>query len=136
MLKLVDVYSEPRAALLLWQLLCEREPQMNISHKVMPTWEQHCDFVRSRPYQAWYLIEEIVDGFVGAVYLTHNSEIGIFMLKSAKGKGYGKVALKELMWKHRSSRYLANIAPSNDGSISFFEKQGFRHIQNTYELVM
>jgi len=145
---LVDVYSAPEAARVLYDLLAEREPQTNISHKAMPTWDEHVRFVASKPYQAWYLLE-VDDGnnsrtappqIVGAIYLTKpaakaraGDEIGVFVFKAHRGKGYGKAAIKALMSQHGKRRYLANIAPGNAASIKLFDALGFRHIQNTYE---
>ena len=40
----------------LYELLAERDPVANISHREMPTFDQHRKFVDSRPYKAWYLI--------------------------------------------------------------------------------
>lgn len=131
---LTDVYIEPTAKLVLWELLNNRDPIANISHKRMPTWEEHGAFVASRPYKAWYIIKH--EGkWSGAVYLTQNSEIGISLFKDKRGKGIGEEAISELMRLHPEKRYLANIAPHNINSINFFEQQGFKLIQRTYELM-
>lgn len=130
---LVDVYQEPTARLVLWELLCQRDPIANISHLKMPTYDEHCAFVASKPYKSWYLIAH--EGvWRGACYLTHANEIGIFLFKRERSKGFGEQAMAELMKLHPEKRYLANIAPYNINSINFFEKQGFKLIQRTYEL--
>ena len=140
-LTLIDVYSEPDAARVLYQLLGEREPYQSISHKATPTWEAHIKFVASRPYLGWYLIQ-VDDGngshtappeIVGAIYLTKQREVGLFVFKVRQGRGHGKSALAELRRLH-PGRLLANIAPGNEASTRFFGAQGFRHIQNTFEL--
>jgi RimJ/RimL family protein N-acetyltransferase len=139
MITLIDVYSAPEAARVLYDLLAEREPHQNISHKVMPTWEGHCKFVASKPYLAWYLIEINPSPTVtppvnvGAVYLTRQREVGLFIFKAQRSNGYGKQALAELRLKH-PGKLLANIAPENQRSQRFFQAQGFRHIQNTYTI--
>lgn len=131
---LIDVYSEPTARLVLWELLNNREPVQNISHRKMPTWNEHVAFVESKPYKCWYLI--IHDNkWSGACYLSKQDEIGIFLFKNKRSLGIGEAALAELMKLHPSHRYLANIAPYNINSINFFEKQGFKLIQRTYELL-
>src|SRR5882724_9540483 len=79
-MRLVDIYTDIHQALpLLWRLMEEREPHENISHKRMPTWREHEDFVCSVPYAAWYLICD--EEPVGGVYLTRQREIGIGVLK-------------------------------------------------------
>ena len=58
MLKLVPVKEERQAARLLYDWLQDRlgQPHINISHQLMPTWQQHLRFVHSHPYQVWVLI--------------------------------------------------------------------------------
>lgn len=132
-MKLADVYVSDAAPRVLYRLLEERTPEVNISHRAMPTWEQHCAFIASHPYDAWYLIETETGEPAGAIYLTQASEIGIFLLRAHQGHGYGKRAVQELMKLHPRERYLANINPANESSIAFFHELGFHHIQNTYE---
>ena len=130
-MNLVSVYVTDSARIL-YDLLREREPVVNISHIEMPTWQQHLAYIASEPYPAWYLIE--VDKFVGAVYLTDRNEIGVFVLKTHQGKGHGPKAVKLLMELHPRDRFIANINPGNERSIKAFTKLGFTHIQNTYAL--
>lgn len=136
-MKLVDVYSEPQAARILYDLLAEREPHQNISHERMPTWEQHCAFVASRPYQAWYLIlddsgtEEQPAQWIGAIYLTKRREIGLFVFKRLRGDGYGAMALKLLAAAHPGPM-LANVSPANELAAAFWQRHGFNLKQLTY----
>jgi RimJ/RimL family protein N-acetyltransferase len=139
-MKFVSVYDEPRAVELLYRLLSEREH--NVSHRRMPTMAAHRRFVISRPYRYWYLIEAD-ERYVGAIYLGHNNEIGIGILKEFQGNRYGQQACGLLITKHkplkgirsiRSKYFIANINPENETAIRMFQSLGFRHIQNTYEL--
>lgn len=119
--------------LFLYELLKERDPRVNISHKKMPSFAQHVKFVLSKPYTKWYvIIEDKKD--VGSVYLTKNNEIGIFIKKNIQGKGIGFKALKLLMEKNPRNKYLANVSPKNKKSILFFKNNRFSLIQYTYEL--
>lgn len=115
----------------LYDLLLERTPQQSISHKIMPTFNEHWDFVMSNPYKAWYLIAVGRDDIVGSIYLTHQNEIGIFLFKRFIGCGYAKTAVKQLMKKH-DGPFLANVNPENQPSRDFFERMGFKLIQVTY----
>jgi len=130
-MQLTDVYEHPYAFDILWNLMEERKPHESISHKRMPSWVEHVKFVRSRPYADWQLINE---GIVGAVYLTHQNEIGIGIFRSCQGRGFGTEAVGAMMAKHGPRRYLANINPQNAKSIALFERLGFRLCQQTYEL--
>lgn len=134
-MRLVSVYDVPRlvtAQTVLWDLLVTREPHVNISHKVMPTWQQHIAFIESKPYEAWYLID---DGyfFTGAIYLSRQREVGLFLLPEHRGEGLGKAALAELRKLH-PGRLLANASVRNLDSIAFFHKQGFTLLSVTMEL--
>lgn len=112
-----------------------REPNSNISHKDLPTWEEHVDFVRSQPYTAWYLINANC-GAVGATYLTKADEIGIWVMPEWRGKKVGQTAVNQLMRTHPRPRYLANINTANIESRRFFTKCfGAATIQLTMEII-
>ena len=115
----------------LFDLLKQREGIVNISHKSLPTWEEHVEFIKNNTYQSWDIIW--VDNVrIGNIYLTDRDEIGIFLDKESQSNGYGSIAINEFMKKNGKKRYLANINPTNYKSIQFFGKHGFIHIQNTY----
>jgi RimJ/RimL family protein N-acetyltransferase len=117
----------------LYNQLKERDSTINISHKKMPTYSEHSKFVLSNSYTKWYIIMN-KNKKIGNTYLTKTNEIGIFILKSNKNKGIGKIVLEKIIKMNPRSRYLANVNPKNKRSIDFFKKNGFRLIQYTYEL--
>ena len=133
MINLVSVYREKHAITILYDLLKERTPEQSISHRAMPTMEQHADFVRSQPYHVWYLIQNENNEYVGSVYLTHQREIGIFIFEKYQRNGYALEAVKEIM-KLWPGEFLANVNPKNNPSIELFKKLGGEHIQNTYRI--
>jgi RimJ/RimL family protein N-acetyltransferase len=115
---------------LLYSLLAERTAEQSISHKQMPTYDQHLVFIDSRPYKAWYFV--LSDGVtVGSVYLTRQKEIGIAIFQSYRGNGFAKEAIQELMKQH-DGPFLANISPGNWPSRCLFDDLGFKFIQVTY----
>ena len=80
---------------------------------------------------------------LGAVYATHQNEIGIFILKKYQQQGWGPVAVKKLMHTIgplpavvglRQGMWLANINPKNEASKIAFERLGFKLYQHTYAL--
>lgn len=117
----------------LYELLAKRGPTVNISHKKMPTYEEHVDFVMSKPYSKWYIVL-VNDIKAGTVYLTHKNEVGIFIRNEFQGKRIGHKALRLLIQKNPHRIYYANINPQNRKSIRFFKNNGFRPMQYTYEL--
>lgn len=124
----------------LYKILAERTPEQSISHKKIPDYNAHLDFIFSEPYYAWYLLytydaltvkgDKVLTGVVGTVYLTKQREIGISILNEHKGKGYGTEAVELLMKKH-PGKFLANINEKNTASIKFFKKLGFVPLQIT-----
>ena len=113
----------------LYDLLKEREGHVNISHKSLPEWDEHLQFIKSEPYLKWEIILS-QNKQVGNIYLTNRNEIGIFIKKEFQYKGIGSAALKQFMKKSGQKRFLANINPTNYKSIQFFGKNGFSdHLQ-------
>ena len=131
--RLTDVYETHLAEKVLFDLLKERKPEQNISHKKMPSFAEHSEFVGSRPYSAWYLIQKD-ENYVGAVYLTRDDEIGVFIFKEHQGQGRGPWAVEQIMNYHPRERFLANINPRNKASKKMFGKLGFTHTQETMEI--
>jgi len=117
----------------LYNLLKERDPLANISHKKMPSYHEHVLFVSSKPYSKWYVILYGANK-VGSIYITTQNEIGIFIKKSFQDKQIGSIVLKKLIQKNPNKRYLANVSPKNKNSINFFKKNKFKLIQYTFEL--
>ena len=141
-LELVQVKKEPEAPKILWDLLEERTAEQSISHKAMPTADEHLAFVSKPPYRIWYLIKAD-DEYVGTLYLTPRNEIGISIFKAKQGMGYGKAAVQKLMsrWGKSLARrrvgvngFIANINPANERSVEFFKSMGFKLVQHTYVL--
>jgi len=119
----------------LFELLEERDPRANISHKKMPSYNEHLKFIKSKPYTKWYIILKSKDR-IGSIYLSKNDEIGIFLSKKYQGKNIGNDALVELIRKNPRERYLANVNPKNKKSSTFFKNNNFKLIQYTYEMVL
>jgi len=116
----------------LYELLKERDPSINISHKQLPSYQDHTRFVSSNPYFVWNII--YYDSTkIGSIYLTNDDEIGIFIRKDIQGQGFGGIALEGFLKTYPRKKYKANINPMNYRSLEFFEKHGFKSIQVTFE---
>jgi len=117
----------------LYELLKEREPSINISHKKMPTFNEHIKFIKSKPYTKWYIVKYGAQK-IASIYLTSQNEIGIFIKKTHQNKNLGRIMMSQLIKKNPRERYLANVSPKNKTSENFFKSYGFKFIQKTYEL--
>lgn len=116
----------------LYELLLQRRPVVNISHKRMPTFEEHLKFIKSRPYSVWYIIS-YKRKKIGAIYLSRQNEIGIHLMKRHERRFIYLESIKKLMMQNPRGRYLANVSPRNKKYIKYFKEIGFRLIQHTYE---
>lgn len=144
MIRLRSVYETRLAYLYLYRLLEQRRPEESISHTAMPSLVAHKQFVLSKPYRAWFIIETMENPeWVGAILLTHNNEIGISIDTEHRRKGYARAAIVRLLRdfeplpadaSKRLGCFVANINPSNEASIKLFTGLGAVHIQNTYRL--
>jgi len=117
----------------LHNLLAQRNSKINISHKRMPTWEEHVRFVKSKPYSKWYIIYN-KDEKIGSIYLSKQSEIGIHLLKKYEKESIHLESIKKLMLLNSKIKFRANVSPKNKNYIMLFEKLGFEMVQHTYEL--
>lgn len=129
---LISVYGtkDPERTMyegLLYDLLKERKPYQNISHKKLPTFRNHVKFVRSRPYKGLYILQDLENRqFVGSIYLGMENNIGLFIFDKFNHKGYGTKALSVLyeLYPHVKQMY-ANVAPNNCASMAFFLNKRF-----------
>ncbi len=118
----------------LYELLLERDPVSNISHKKMPTYDEHVKFVISKPYFQWYIV--YYNGKKsGSAYLTKQNEIGISIKKEVQTVKVTEKVLELIIEKNGPGRYLANVNPKNKKTIEFFKKYGFKILQHTYQIV-
>ena len=117
----------------LFHLLQKRDSKVNISHKKMPTYNQHIKFLKSKPYSKWYIII-LEKQKIGSIYLSKQNEIGIFLMKSWNVDDIRLESLIILMKKNPRKRYLANVNPNNKKLISFWKKNNFFLVSYSYEL--
>ena len=121
-------------ALFLYDLLKTRDPLANISHKKMPSYDEHTNFILSNPYTIWYIIE--YEGKkIGSVYLSKQDEIGISLVDNSLYNKIGKSIIKLLIKNNPRKRYLAKVSPQNKKLQNFFVNNGFRGLEYTYEMI-
>jgi RimJ/RimL family protein N-acetyltransferase len=120
-------------ALFLYELLKNKDPNANISHKKMPSYDEHVEFVMSKPYTNWYIIEYDKKN-IGTIYLSKQDEIGISINNDYEYDQIVKPALKLLMKLNQRKRYLANTNPKDVRAQEFLLKNGFTGLEYVYEL--
>tara|TARA_Y100000310_G_scaffold326861_1_gene392368 strand:- start:369 stop:839 length:471 start_codon:yes stop_codon:yes gene_type:complete len=120
-------------ALFLYDLLKNRDPLTNISHKKMPSYDEHVNFILSNPYTVWYIIEHEGEK-IGSIYLSKQDEIGISLIDNSLYDKTGKSIIKSLIKNNPRKRYLAKTSPQNKKLQNFFVNNGFRGLEYTYEM--
>ena len=117
----------------LYELLKNKNPNSNISHKKMPSYDEHVKFVMSKPYTNWYVIVYDKKN-VGAIYLSKQDEIGISIKNDYMNEDIAKTAFKLLMELNPRKRYLANVSPKDVRLQEFLLKNEFTGLEYVYEL--
>ena len=117
----------------LYELLKTRDPLANISHKKMPSYDEHVNFILSDPYTVWYIIEYEGEK-IGSIYLSKQDEIGISLVDNSLYDKIGKSVIKLLIKNNPRKHYLAKISPQNEKLQNFFVNNGFIGLEYTYEM--
>ena len=120
-------------ALFLYDLLKNRDPIANISHRKMPSYDEHVNFILSNPYTIWYTIEYEGEK-TGSIYLSKQDEIGISLVDNSLYDKIGKSIIKLLIKNNPRKHYLAKISPQNEKLQNFFVNNGFIGLEYTYEM--
>jgi hypothetical protein len=110
----------------LYRLLKKRKPEESISHKRMPSYEEHLIFCESKPYKEWKVVYEGRKK-IGSIYLTWLNEIGFHLVSS-------KDSIIDFLFSSYAgiARY-ANVSPRNTMLIRKLKSLGYKLIQHTYE---
>ena len=122
-------------ALFLYDLLKARNPIANISHKKMPSYNEHVNFILSNPYVVWYIIEYEGKN-IGSIYLSKQDEIGISLVDNSLYDKIGKSVIKLLIKNNPRKRYLAKTSLQNKKLQNFFVNNGFTGLEYTYEIIV
>ncbi len=121
----------------LYDLLSKKN--YSISHKTMPNFEEHKNFVKSNPYRAWYLIY-FKEKAVGSFYLSNDNSIGINI------EGHQDIeCMKEILTfiknNHsplkpiksiRAAKFHIHISPKNNFLKNSLDKLSKKLVQITY----
>ena len=123
----------------LYDLLQKREH--SISHKAVPSFEDHAAFVNTNPYRAWYLVRGS-DEAVGTFYVSNENTVGINIVRSSDEKIIDKLCsyiveeyapLPEIK-SVRGPEFAINVAPDNAFLISALERLNKKVLQISYSL--
>ena len=125
---------------ILFELLKSRNS--SISHKKMPSFKDHVNFVKSHPYRKWWLISSIDNdnNILGAVYIGFDNSLGIqFNFEKVNFSAsffFKKIRLSIAPLKEQKSKiykdYFVNVSPKNKELINWLKDSGFEEKQKSY----
>jgi hypothetical protein len=122
----------------LYELLKKRV--FTISHKRLPSYDEHKKFVLSHPYRSWYLIKSD-ESFLGSIYLLKDNTVGLFLVDD----NFEDIeeSIKWLLLNHkplkpiksvRAASFHINISPTHEILNSILKKIGAEPLQISYDL--
>ena len=97
-----------------------KERSHNISHKVLPSFEEHKDFVNNNPYRAWFIVKH-ESTFVGNIYIQYDNSVGLnigenitsFQIQKVLSLIYSQLSPLESVPSSRRGGYFVNVPSSN-----------------------
>ena len=123
---------------ILYERLASRK--YSISHKTLPTFERHQEFVSSHPYLHWCFI--VKEHTIGTYYVTDLNSVGI-EIDEEFYESIPVIAL-EISRRHtplppvrsvRPASFCINVSSQNAQLCNVLEKNGFVEIQRTFSLL-
>ena len=121
---------------ILYELLSKRS--FKISHKNMPTYLVHLEFMKNIPYRKWFLIY-YKEKFIGSIYILFDNGIGLDMatknynlIYPILNKVFVEIKPLKSIPSLRIANYHINVAPANIKLKETIEKLGAELKQETF----
>ena len=137
---LEEIVPTKNQEVILFNLLAERK--YNISHKKMPTFDEHLDFVRNRPYRGWWLIQDLNDSskILGSVYLNDDNSLGLnidleqvsFSASFFTQKLKSFIKPKDYQPSKIYGDFFYNVSPFNKVLIDWLRDSGYFESQRSF----
>lgn len=110
-----------------------------ISHKIIPTLDEHINFVIDNPYRAWFIVRDL-NCIIGNVYVQFDNSIGLNCLDDIKESQLSdilyeistKLAPLEGRPSIRYEGYFLNVSSSNVSLQKKLSNLGLIETQRTY----
>jgi hypothetical protein len=90
----------------LYDLLDKRKH--NISHRAIPSFSDHADFVNNHPYRVWYLIKS-GDIYVGSFYISKYNSVGISIISNQRKTSL--ITLNFIFNKYKPLKEIKSLRP-------------------------
>ena len=117
-----------------------KKRQSSISHNMMPTFDEHMEFISKHPYRHWFLVRRN-QKYLGSIYLHTDNSIGIQLLEGEKDHTPEIIATITNCYQPlppiksvRNKNYIINIAKEDQNTADLITKIGGVEIQRTFVL--
>ena len=127
---------------ILYELLKSRK--FRISHKHVPTFEEHVNFVNNHPYRKWWLIHDSINklNIIGSVYVSFDNSVGVDLNfeKISFSAAFFNQKLREVISPLISEPsktfcdFFYNVAPDNHDLIDWLSEAGYATSQVSLSL--
>ncbi len=138
MIRFEEISSSQAHNELTYEFLKKR--QNPISHRCLPLYEEHCDFIANHPYRHWFLIW-LDDSVVGTIYLHTDNSIGLdidvkyqYLIGDILAKTQENYNPLPPIKSVRNAYFFINISPDNSELIHKIKNYGAIEIQRSFLL--
>ena len=121
----------------LYKLLKSRE--YCISHKELPSFEEHSNFIKNHPYHKWFIVVNL-SNLIGSLYIHKDNSIGLDILKEYEILIPNVLSFLEKRYKPlpyiksvRSKNFFLNLSPQNKRVQDLLISSGYEISQVSYE---
>lgn len=128
-LKRLSIPVCPKEAQFLYTLLQQRRD--SISHKQVPSYDEHIAFIENHPYRDWFLIF-LRDAPIGSLYLGLDNSVGLHFTEGHDVYLKSTISMMENLLKPlpplksiRSESFFFNIPPGNRRLRRLLESCGY-----------
>lgn len=136
-IKLEEIVPKKAQILCLFALLEERVHR--ISHRSMPSFEEHEKFVKTHPYRSWFIVF-LNDEAIGSVYVQYDNSIGFNCSSVISAKEIlvvlnevrQRISPLEKILSLRPDHYFINVASSDKEFQKKLMTLGFTETQRTF----
>ena len=113
----------------------------SISHKSVPSFDEHAEFVQNHPYRKWIIVKD-TEIAIGNVYIQYNNSIGLNVDSLVSCEQINKI-LKEIYASHsplpaepsvRFGEFFLNVATDNKMLQKKLSSLGFSEVERTFVL--
>ena len=111
----------------------------SISHKEIPSFEEHSNFVQNHPYHKWFIVE-YQSKLIGSLYIHKDNSIGLDILSEFEILIPNVLSFLEKRYKPlpyiksvRSKNFFLNISPQNKRIHDLLISSGYKISQVSFE---